>query len=145
MTVGSDGKAIHVSSFIPGRAEISYLDLLANSECMNLDEGYYELIVSKRKPTREELSQKDEETNSKLHLDKVLVEDFFGRLKVMFGILASPYRCALNTLEDVVITCICLLNPKLKRQPLRSVIANSKVDGATGYVYNGGFSSEDSE
>ena len=37
----------------------------------------------------------------------------------MSGILAGPYRGALNTLEDVVITCTCLLNMMLKTSPLR--------------------------
>ena len=53
--------------------------------------------------------------------DRVLVENFFGRLKTTFGILSTPYRCALNSLEDVVITCICLLNAKLKTHPLRAI------------------------
>lgn len=145
VTVSPDGRAIHVSPLIPGRrhdaylfrnsglaefmkktkrtsgkTEITHPALLADSGYIGLDEVYYELIVCKKKPLRGELSQKDEETNSKLHSDRVLVENFFGRLKTIFGILASPYRCALNSLDDVVITCICLLNLKLKKQPLRN-------------------------
>ena len=147
VTVDADGKAIHISPLIPGRrhdaylfrnsglaefmkkvrrgsgrTEITHPALLADSGYTGLDEIYYELIVCKKRPPHGELSQKDFETNSKLHSDRVLVENFFGRLKTTFGILSNPYRCALNSLEDVVITCICLLNLKLRAHPLRAII-----------------------
>ena len=41
-------------------------------------------------------------------------------MKGYFDILATPYRGALDALEDVVITCICLANFLLKTNPLRS-------------------------
>ena len=109
----------------PGRKQITHPALLADSGYVGLDEVYYELIVCKKNPPMGELSREDEETNSKLHSDRVLVENFFGRLKTVLGILASPYRRASNSLEDVVITCICLLNLKLKSQPLRNNLTDS--------------------
>ena len=146
VTVSADGQAIHVSPLIPGRRHDAYLfrnsglaefmqkkrrvsgrmeiahpALLADSGYTGLDEVYYELITCKKKPPMGELSQKDADSNSKLHSDRVLVENFFGCLKVTFGILATPYRCALNSLEDVVVTCICLLNLKLRLHPLRAL------------------------
>ena len=145
VTVDADGHAMHVSPVIPGRRHDAFLfrqsglpefmketrrvsgrtvvthpALLADSGYIGLDEVYYELITSKKKPPHGSLSQKDEETNQKLHSDRVLVENFFGRLKLVFKILDGKYRCSLDSLEHVVITCICLLNLKMKRQPLRS-------------------------
>ena len=79
-----------------GKTEISHPALLADSDYMGLDNVYHELIVCKKRPPHGELSQKDLETNSELHSDRVLVENFFGRLKTTFGILSIPYRCALG-------------------------------------------------
>lgn len=156
VTVDADGRAIHISPLIPGRRHDAYLfrnsglaefmqkkkkvsgrmvvghpALLADSGYVGLDEVYYELITCKKKPPMGTLSQKDVEVNTKLHSDRVIVENFFGRLKVTFGILANPYRCSLNSLEDITITCICLLNLKLRRQPLRALCDNINEDSDT--------------
>lgn len=105
---------------VSGRTVVTHPALLADSGYVGLDEAYYELITCKKKPPMRTFSQKDTGTNSELHSDRVLVENFFGRLEVTFGILAGPYRCSLNSLEDIVVTYICLLNLKLRRQPLRA-------------------------
>ena len=144
VVVSSDGFAIHVSKVIPGRRHDAFLfrisgvdsfmkdsikiggttrafrpALLGDSGYIGLEDIYPELIVTRKRSKNKELSTEDEQWNSRLHSDRVLVENYFGRLKSVFGILARPYRGALNALEDVVITCICLLNMMLKANPLR--------------------------
>ena len=70
---------------VSGRMEIAHPALLADSGYTGLDEVYYELITCKKKPPMGELSQKDVDTNSKLHSDRVLVENFFGVSRSLLG------------------------------------------------------------
>ena len=146
VVVDPSGKAIHVSSLIPGRRHDSILFresgvpqffkikrekntknyapghcyLLADSGYIGLDDIYPELVVSRKKLRNGELAQESVEWNPKLHSDRAIVENFFGRMKGYFYILSVPYRGALNALEDLVVTCICLTNLLLKTNPLRS-------------------------
>ena len=146
VVVNSLGEAIHASSLIPGRRHDSFLFresgiaqffkikkgknmkgsapkhyyLLADSGYIGLEDIYPEVIISKKKPRDGKLSKKSVEWNSRVHSDRVIVENLFGRMKGYFNILATPYRGALNALEDVVITCICLANFLLKTNLLRS-------------------------
>ena len=109
MAASADGCAIHVSPPVPGggamlasfvtpdqpglcrrertsgKVEVSHPALLAGGGCVGLDGVCHELITSKN-GHQWVLSQKDAETNTKLHSDRVLVEDSFGRLKAVFGV-----------------------------------------------------------
>ena len=93
--------------------------LLGDSGCIGLEDIYPGLIVTRKRSKDKEPSIEDGQWNSRLHSDRVLVENYFGGFKCVFGIPARPHRGALNALEDIVITCICLLNMMLKTNPLR--------------------------
>ena len=115
---------------VPGRMAVGHPALLADSGYAGLGEVHYELITCKKKPPMGALSQKDVEVNANCTRIASLWRTF-GCLKVTFGTLASPYRCSLNSLEDTTITCICLLNLKLRRHPLRAPSGDPNEDSDT--------------
>ena len=78
--------------------------LLADSSYIGLMDVYEELLVSKKRKPGTGLSKGDAEWNKKLHSDRIIVENYFGRLKCYFGILSRPYRVLL-----ILLMMSCLL------------------------------------
>lgn len=65
------------------------------------------------------LSPAQSEFNRRLSPDRVLVENYYARLKRLFGILYSNYRCGLNSMETLVHTCVALNNFLISKHPMR--------------------------
>ena len=145
VVVSSNGRLMHVSQLTPGRRHDSYLFrisgftefikttttehgkretrhpyILGDSGYVGLQDIYPELIVGKKKPKNGEPTREELDWNKRMHSDRTIVENFFFFFLIKFGLFERPYRCALNTLQDIVVTCVCLPNMNLKRHPLRT-------------------------
>ena len=146
--VNTDGLCVHMSKLYPGsyhdkkvwdlsgaetfcrlpvsRDEpgiIRHHQLLADGGYQGI--AYPEVIMPYRRPRsipgeqRTQLSAAQIEFNRKLSSDRVLVENFFSRLKGVFGILYSRHRCGVNSMETLVHICVALTNYLIERHPLR--------------------------
>ena len=83
-------------------------------------QGYPEAIVTIKKPTGRDLTQQELAINSKIESDRVIVENYFGRLKSNFGVLAQQYRGdRFKLLQEIMETCIALNNFYNSKHPLR--------------------------
>lgn len=102
---------------------IRHYQLLADGGYQGI--AYPEVIMSHRRPRsvrgeqRTQLSAIQIAFNRKLPSDRILVENFFSRLKGVFGILYSRYRCGVNSMETLVHICVALTNYLIERHPLR--------------------------
>ena len=83
-------------------------------------QGYPEAIVTLRKPIGRDLNPQEIALNSKIESDRSIVENYFGRLKSNFGILANQYRGdRFKMLPAIMETCIALTNFYNTKHPLR--------------------------
>jgi hypothetical protein len=82
------------------------------------------ILPHKRQPGRE-LGEAQKEHNRKLSCHRILVENFFGRWKNIFGICDGVYRGSLKKLSAIVKFTIALINWHVERHPLRRVDAHS--------------------
>ena len=83
-------------------------------------QGYPEAIVTIKKPAGRDLTQQELAVNSKIESDRVIVENYFGRLKSNFGVLAQQYRGdRFKLLPAIMETCIALNNFYNSKHPLR--------------------------
>lgn len=94
--------------------------LLADGGYLGICNKYLEARIPFRRHART-LSKEQADFNKKLGRDRVIVENYFGRMKKYWGILACPYRCELNSMEVLARMCVSLTNLKLIASPLRSL------------------------
>lgn len=84
-------------------------------------QGYHEAIITLRKPIGRELTQQEINYNNKVESDRAIVENFFGRVKTLFGIIANRYRGDRNlNLEKIIGVCLSLTNFYNSLHPMRS-------------------------
>ena len=90
-----------------------------------VDKGYQGLpaviraIHPRRKPSGHRLSSADEETNRKISSDRIIVENFFGRLCSLWGICSDKYRWMEANYDMIFKACVSLTNLHIRTQPLR--------------------------
>lgn len=91
------------------------------------DKGYQgahemmRFIVPHKKPPRGTLSPSQDRFNKKLSSDRIIVENFFGRLQSLWDIMAVKYRWSEKLYDDIVGMCIALTNVHIDHLPLRGV------------------------
>ena len=63
----------------------------------------------------------EDERNFNLHLGthRIIIENFYGRLKSYWKILGDEYRGDIGFLKDVVVVCVALTNILIMAYPLR--------------------------
>lgn len=84
------------------------------------NENYREAVVTKRKPRGGELSDADLERNRKIESDRVIVENYFMRLRQRFGIMQKKFRGdRANLLHRIVAIGVALTNFYNTRHPMR--------------------------
>lgn len=82
--------------------------------------AYPEAIVTLRKPKNGELSENQLAFNRRVEHDRVIVENYFSRLRTICGIFAGKYRGERNNfMKSIVMICICLTNFYNSRHPMR--------------------------
>ena len=100
------------------------------------DKGYqgarkYGRFISPKKNTaRRNLDQDDKERNADLEQDRVIVENFFGRLKLLWGQMDEQYRLGPKMYKPIMFVAVALTNFHISLLPLR------KDDGDVERNYN---------
>ena len=85
-----------------------------------LNNSYPEAVVTIRKPIGRDLTQEENAINNRIESDRVIVENFFGRLKSTFGILGSRFRGdKKNHLQHIIPICMSLTNYYSSLHPMR--------------------------
>ena len=126
-----DMKVLELTNWV--NSYLSYNVTLANNAnaihhypCL-FDKGYtglhntcHEAIITIRKPKFHDLSQDENDLNNRIESDRIIVENFFGRLKSIFGILATRFRGdKKNHLKYIIPICMSLTNYHISLHPLR--------------------------
>jgi hypothetical protein len=90
-----------------------------------VDKGYQGLadecraIHPKKRPPRGFLDRDDEEFNRKQRSDRVLVENYFGRMCSLWMITSRQYRWTESRYDMVMTICAALTNFHVSTEPLR--------------------------
>jgi len=115
--VGPDGVALHLSQIVEGKKHdkklfdesdiLSFLSydrvvgratrivrhqILCDSGYVGINSTIPEAQIALKKPAGGELTAEEKAYNKNLSHDRVIVENFFARMKVLFGIVAEDYR-----------------------------------------------------
>jgi hypothetical protein len=88
------------------------------------------LVMRKKKPGKE-LSDEDQEFNDRLEHNRVIVENFFGRMKMKFSIVHETFRGDISTLPAWFIFCVALTNLDIDTAPLRATDGGKRVSPAS--------------
>lgn len=111
---------------IGDRTQIGYKPVIFDRGYTGIQKlGYDEALVLKRKPRNGELSKEDEEENNRLEHDRVIVENFFGRLKTLWTITQHNFRGDAKILTTYTLICVALTNYYNGLHPMR---AHSNID-----------------
>ena len=97
-----------------------------NSWAVLADKGYQGLqellrtIHPIRKPPRGVLSISDEAFNRNVSSDRIIVENFFGRLGSLWALFSTKWRWSNNLYDDFFQAGVALTNFHIKSHPLRA-------------------------
>ncbi|RHY33102.1 hypothetical protein DYB32_001845, partial [Aphanomyces invadans] len=89
------------------------------------DKGYQGLqrrlraITPTKRPPGGLLSMSEMENNDKIATDRVIVENFFGRMKTFWSIVSETYMWKRESYDLYFQTCVALTNVHIKFSPLR--------------------------
>ena len=92
--------------------------ILADSGYTGIQNTFPEALISKKKPKRSTLSNDDKRFNRHLSHDRIIVENYFARLKVKFGILDCKFRSEIRILKDLIPILVALTNYHVDIHPL---------------------------
>ena len=79
----------------------------------------FSAIIPKKKTRNNPLGTDDIHRNNRISSDRVIVENFFGRVCMMFGIMAGTYRWNREKFGMIVDFCFSLANFHIRLHPLR--------------------------
>lgn len=94
--------------------------LLFDKGYTGVNRYYPEAIVTQRKPIGRDLTSQENKFNHDVESDRVIVENFFGRMRAKCGILSMKFRSDRDVLPLVAKICISLTNISTRDQPLRA-------------------------
>lgn len=72
-----------------------------------------------KKPFNGQLTLSQTQFNRKVSSDRVIVENYFGRLGLLWNLMSSKWRWAEENYDDIVRLCISLTNFHITNHPLR--------------------------
>lgn len=90
------------------------------------DKGYQgsaqllRVIHPKKKPPRGSLSDSDKEFNRNVSSDRIIVENFFGRMCSLWGLMSHKYRWNEDRYDLFFSACVAFTNVHVRYNPLRS-------------------------
>lgn len=93
--------------------------ILADSGYQGAQKNYEEIRFPFKKPPNGDITNEEKEFNQKLSRDRIIVENFFGRMKMVFGLMHGVYKGELLLLNDLIPIIVCLTNFHISRRPLR--------------------------
>jgi hypothetical protein len=85
---------------------------------INMTDCRNALLPHKRPPHRE-LTEQQKTENRILSRDRILVENFFGPWKTLFGVCHETYRGDIKQLSKIVRVTIAIMNWYIRHHPLR--------------------------
>lgn len=99
-----------------------------NSNCTVLgDSGYQGLtneivggVTPHKKPRNGELSEEEQRENAKIGKNRIIVENWFGRHKILWAICAGTFRQDIRMYEKIWGLCAALTNYHITLHPLRA-------------------------
>lgn len=94
--------------------------LLFDKGYTGVNRYFPEAIVTQKKPIGRDLTSQENKYNHDVESDRVIVENFFGRMRVKWGILAAKFRSDRDILPNVARICVALTNLNIRDQPLRA-------------------------
>ena len=89
--------------------------ILADRGYAGIEKYYEEAIVQRRGNDKEII-----EMNNQIAKDRQIVERFFGRLKMSWGILSDGFRGEKSTLQTIILGLTALTNYLIYQHPLTS-------------------------
>ena len=142
--INPDGQAVHISQVVEGKQHDKKLfdqsgltkfltttkliagHLVSERKIILCDSGYTginlthpEAIITRKRRAGEDLSAEDEEFNRILSSDRIIVENYFGRMKIVFGVMHYKFRCTITMLSDLIPMIVALTNYHIQNHPLR--------------------------
>lgn len=78
-------------------------------------------ITPHKKTPNSYLSVSEERFNEKLSSDRIIVENFFGRMQSLWSIMAAKYKWSEKNYDTIVGMCVALTNWHINHLPLRPV------------------------
>lgn len=97
----------------------------AQSWAILFDKGYTaiekEVVaeVPKKKPPKQSLTTVEKKRNAEIAADRIIVENWFGRLVGLWGIFFKQYRWSEEKYDDLFMVCSALTNFHISFYPLR--------------------------
>lgn len=80
---------------------------------------YVRAIIPKKKPHGKMLSIDDASWNATVASDRIIVENFFGRLTKLWGIISSKFRWGEESYDAIFRLCVAFTNYHISQHPLR--------------------------
>ncbi|ETV74819.1 hypothetical protein H257_10880 [Aphanomyces astaci] len=74
-----------------------------------------------KRPPHGQLTMEQERSNAKLSSDRVIVKNFFGRLKTLWGLASDKYTWKKDEYNMYFQMCVALTNVHIRFNPLRNV------------------------
>ncbi|RQM29800.1 hypothetical protein B5M09_012234 [Aphanomyces astaci] len=77
-------------------------------------------VIPIKKPAGGILTMDDIQTNDRIATDRVIVENFIGRLKTLWSICSDCYRWTRQNYDVLFRTCVAMTNVHIRMHPLRA-------------------------
>ena len=135
VVVRPTGDLIHVSDTVPGSQhdkslydESGVADRLESDDAMMGDKGYqgiqhaHQSVLPYKKPRGGQLTDEQKAFNRRLSRTRVVVENTICQIKT-FRAMADRYRHPRDSHNDVFNIVAALVNRRIQRRPLRTVLA----------------------
>lgn len=96
-----------------------------NQWCVLLDRGYMgaleflRAVLPKRKPPGGTLTASEVARNKRISQDRIIVENFYGRMKQLWGVTREVYRWNHEDYDAISDVCFALTNFHISLHPLR--------------------------
>ena len=112
---------------------------LFNTDCTTLaDAGYQGLanilngaVTPFKKPKNGSLTDDQIRANKKISHRRIIVENYFGRLKVLWKIMAIKFRLKLSLYDQIWGFCAALTNAHIHYNPLRENYVSSSTSSSS--------------
>ncbi|RHZ28019.1 hypothetical protein DYB31_012287 [Aphanomyces astaci] len=124
-----DNLEFHVSALSKQATEdriADHGDEGTNQWAVIADKGYQGIqrvvraVLPKKKPAGGILTLEDIRSNDRIASDRVIVENFFGRMKTLWAVCGETYRWSRDNYDVLFQTCMALTNVHIRLHPLRA-------------------------
>ena len=101
----------------------SYYPVLFDKGYTGVDkDNYPEAVILKKQKKGKDIDPQIDADNDFIEHDRVIVENFFGRLKTLWSVTEAGYRGSPEQLRTLTLICVCLTNYYNLLHPMRKRI-----------------------